>query len=314
MFDFDFDIPPLDWRTCRIPKPKKPGEFRKLTIPNDRLKEVQRFIYDNLKFEKDLRPSAFAHGFVPFRNTCTGAIRHSTMSPVIICMDMKDFFDRFPLEPIRQRMLDAGMNDAFVDKILKVCSYNNTIPQGSPTSPFLTNVGMFHTDLKLSSYAADNGFTYSRYADDLTFALREDAIPKKSYFRFIKGVEAMLKADLGVELNRKKTHIIRLSGKCPREITGVVVRKDGMGYNAPRKQRRIIRAKLCNLYWKVVNQGGSLQPEDFGTWATIKGYVCYSDYLRSYSPCEEAATADPVVQEKFWNYLKEKFESAKSKN
>ena len=86
---FDFDMPPLDWRVCKIPKPKKPGEFRKITIPNDQLKARQREILRYLYKVKGLKASVFAHGFVPFRNTSTGVACLPKESEVILCMDRK---------------------------------------------------------------------------------------------------------------------------------------------------------------------------------------------------------------------------------
>jgi hypothetical protein len=38
--------------------------------------------------------------------------------------------------------------------------------------------------------------------------------------------------------------------------------------------------------------------------------VQYLDYIRSFSPVEAAANADPVIQEKHWNYLCGKFKKA----
>lgn len=158
MIDIDFDVPDdLSWREARIPKPKNPGEFRKITIPNDSLKELQRLIYNTLKWEKELRPSAFAHGFV-CKRSCGSAVRaHATTSGLFIKVDCKSFFDTFPIKPIQERFLEAGMDPEVVEKLVTVCSYKGTVPQGAPTSPWLTNVGMFHTDLKLSAYAKKRG-------------------------------------------------------------------------------------------------------------------------------------------------------------
>ena len=73
---FDFDMPPLDWRECDIPKQHKPWEKRHLTIPNDELKKQQVKVLHFLYTVKELRPSGFAHGFVPHRNTSSGVDRH----------------------------------------------------------------------------------------------------------------------------------------------------------------------------------------------------------------------------------------------
>lgn len=307
---FDFDLPSLEWRECRIPKPKKPGEYRKLSIPNDALKAVQRDILQYLYTVQGLRPSCFAHGFVPRRNTSTGVARHSKDADVILCMDVKDFFDNFPLKPVKDRLVMSGIGELLSAKIITACSYKGSLPQGGPCSPFLTNAGMFEVDLMLSSFAKRHGFKYSRYADDITLSLdcaEAGKDKRKNYLFMFYGVDKLLSKTLGLRLNWKKNHTIWKNGREKRQVTGVVIRKDGLGYNAPRKLRRHVRAMACNLARKLQNAGNMPEAEDFRVWAKLVGYVRYFDNLRSYST-GDAASADPIIQECYWNYLASLFD------
>lgn len=304
---FDFEMPSLEWRVCRIPKPGKPGEFRKITIPNDGLKAVQRRILRFLYKVDGLRPSAFAHGFVPHRNTSTGVSRLNRQASVIACMDVKDFFDNFPLEPIRDRMCKAGIPESLVDKILQACSYKGAVPQGGPCSPALTNIGMFETDLVLGAYAKCLGYTYTRYADDLTFSRlpREGSAEKTTRGEtraLFRAVEKILESRLGLHLKHSKDHVIHIDSGQKRQVLGVVVRKDGLGYNAPRGLRRKARAMACNLARKLQQADGVPTKADYAKWAELVGYVRYFDNLRSYGDAE-ASGADPVIQERHWSYL-----------
>ena len=316
---FDFDLPEdLSWREARIPKPKKPGEFRKIAIPNAELMQTQRMLlYEYLGKSEALQASPFAHGFVPSRSTITGVRKLTRTARVIVCMDAKDFFDTFPVEVVRRRMIKQGVRATLVDKILKACTYNGHLPQGGPCSPFLTNVGMYDADCCIAAYAKKHHFTYIRYADDLVFSLDDDAPyddsatdadghkVRPSYKWLFVGVGKILNGILGIELNRRKCHSVHITSNAKRRVLGIVIRKDGGGYNAPIEMRKMARSMLCNLHWKIRHQGGVPMPEDFSRWARIKGYAAYFDGLR-YGGDGMAGSADPVLQEKYWKYLEKK--------
>ena len=44
------------------------------------------------------------------------------------------------------------------------------LPQGAPTSPMLSNLIMFDLDRQMHELATSQGFTYTRYADDIAFS------------------------------------------------------------------------------------------------------------------------------------------------
>ena len=57
-----------------------------------------------------------------------------------------------------------------LQKALSLCFLNNGLPQGTPISPFITNVMMIAIDHKISKTLRDfdsRRFVYTRYADDL---------------------------------------------------------------------------------------------------------------------------------------------------
>ena len=322
----NFELPSLEWRSAVLPK--KSGGVRKIKIPNDDLKKVQRDILQYLyKLRKDgyINIASFAHGFVPFKNTMTSIAKHPRESQCRLCCDVKDFFDNFPIEPVRMQLLNAGIPEGTVDKIIKACTYKGHFPQGSPASPYLTNIGMFEVDLLLSSYAKANGFVYTRYADDITFSLlpgneprerfkkdpetgeRTDKRVVNPYMDIFYGIETILKNKLGLVLKHKKDHIIWKNSRTKPQVLGVVIRSDNKGYNAPKKLRLKTRAIIHQLAKKIEKQHGKTKPADWGKWAEAKGAIMYMDYVRSFSDAE-SATADPIIQEKYFNYLESVFD------
>ncbi|WP_319576552.1 reverse transcriptase family protein [uncultured Desulfobacter sp.] len=56
------------------------------------------------------------------------------------------------------------------------------LPQGAPTSPMLSNIVAIKLDSFLYDYAQENGFVYTRYADDMAFS-SSVLPPKKSIAR-----------------------------------------------------------------------------------------------------------------------------------
>lgn len=312
MFEFDLEGVPRDWRVAHIPKPNKPGEFRKITIPNDELKEVQRGILTESLYKcPALKPSKFAFGFVPYRSTLDAVMQHDPEAD-FFCMDAKDFFDTFPVPVVRQQLLKGGLDADYVDKLLEACSYKGTIPQGSPASPCLTNIGMKEVDAMLSAFAKSLGLTYTRYADDIVMSINWDAkgIPRKNIgVRVFKGVDKLLQETLGIRLKKSKCHVMPYKGKAKRQILGITISDDAQGYNAPRRLRRQARAQCCNLYRKLKAQRGHPSNEDWKAWAELKGTIQYLDACRSRNV---NPTADPIIQEEFWNYLEARF--AKCRN
>ncbi len=91
---------------------------------------------------------------------------------------------------------------------------------------------MKEVDLLISAYANNQGFLYSRYADDITFSRDQNTdIPlKRNYVYVFYGVEKILRERLGLRINHRKDHQIWLKGREARRVTGVVIRKDGLGY------------------------------------------------------------------------------------
>lgn len=303
---YDFPMPPLDWTTFRIPK--KSGGVRVIHAPNAELKNVQRDILHYLYGQKDLRVSGFAHGFVPGRGCMSAVLKHSRNTPVILCMDVKDFFDNCPVEPARNALLRADIGHATVDKILEVCTLDGRFPQGSPISPWITNIVMKECDLMISAYAKREGFVYTRYADDIQLSLNPKwcTTVKKDYTYIFHGIEKIISSKLGLQLKHSKNHTIWMRGSEKPQILGVVLRKDGLGYNAPRKLRKKVRAMVYNLSQKIRKQKGRARKEDHSEFLKIYGYVQYFDTIRSHGDAE-AATADPVIQEDHFNYLCKKF-------
>ena len=51
-----------------------------------------------------------------------------------------------------------------------LCTYEGYLPQGAPTSPYLSNLILRDFDKKIQQICSSLNYTYTRYADDITIS------------------------------------------------------------------------------------------------------------------------------------------------
>ena len=128
-----------------------------------------------------------AFAYVRGRSTIDAIKRHQrNESKWFLKLDFTDFFGSttlgFVLEMLSQVFpfseivkYRAGKEELI--KALGLCFLNDGLPQGTPISPFITNVMMIAIDHKISNTLRqfDNRrFVYTRYADDLLISCKID--------------------------------------------------------------------------------------------------------------------------------------------
>jgi len=128
-----------------------------------------------------------AFAYVRGRSTIDALKRHQrNESKWFLKLDFADFFGSttpafvldmlsmvFPFSEIVK--YPAGREE--LTKAVSLCFLNNGLPQGTPISPFITNVMMIAIDHKISNGLRnfDNRrFVYTRYADDLLISCKID--------------------------------------------------------------------------------------------------------------------------------------------
>ena len=113
--------------------------------------------------------------------------------------------------------------------------HSGSLPQGAPTSPFMSNLYMRRFDTQIQSllrkYISDD-ILYTRYADDLTFSSNSRAVE-----RVIPIVRGKLRA-LNLEINDAKTKFMTPSMR--QEVTGININSGKP--TIAKKYRRKVRA------------------------------------------------------------------------
>ncbi|WP_197531844.1 reverse transcriptase domain-containing protein [Aromatoleum aromaticum] len=153
---------------------KRDGSDRTIFEPRKRLKVIQLKVLDFLqKRSTPLKPAV--HGFVAKRSILTNAQVHcSPKNHHIFNIDLEDFFPSITFYRVRGVLLHHPFkfSHEVATVIAHICTLDKTLPQGAPTSPFLSNLVCRTLDRDLTELARRCLARYSRYADDITFSFR----------------------------------------------------------------------------------------------------------------------------------------------
>lgn len=192
--------------------PKKSGGVRQIEAPSKRLKEIQRWIKDEIvdKFVV----SEYATGFRKNMSIVDNARKH-VGKELVINMDIKDFFPSVTYAEILLMFMYIGYRKDVAHLLTKLCTNpENVLPQGSPASPSISNHILLKLDKRLGRLAESVGADYSRYADDITFS------GKKGIATIIPLVEQIVEEE-GFLVNENKTRLQYNNQR--QEVTGLIV-------------------------------------------------------------------------------------------
>lgn len=231
---------PRSYKTYYINK--KSGGKRRISQPAKEIKALQYVLINNI-FKK-LPVHEYASAYKEGASIKNNAKVHAT-NAYISKFDFKNFFTSIKDYQIKEFLEESTkLNSQDIDMIIKLCCIKTRtdilhLSIGAPSSPILSNAIMYKFDLKISEWANKNGFSYTRYADDMTFSTNK----KDSYHLIEKAIRKTIRevSYLKLRLNRKKT--LHLSKKTNRSITGIVINNDGK-LSLGRKRKRMISATI----------------------------------------------------------------------
>ncbi len=210
--------------------PKRSGGFRKISVPYPALLECQYWIYTNILLKIPINQAA--HGFTPNKSIITNAKLH-TGKKALLKMDLKDFFPSIKINRIINLFHKLGYPINISYYLASLCCLNDSLPQGAPTSPYLSNIISKNLDNRLLKFSKKFELYYSRYADDITFSGND--IPAK----FITYISDIIHSE-SFTVNKSKTRLYK--GKSKRIVTGISVSENSI--KLPRKYKRELKKDL----------------------------------------------------------------------
>ena len=220
---------------------KRSGDDRIISAPIPYLKSIQKKVSRCLYLI--YKQKAPAHGFARKRGILSNAKQHE-IGKIIFNLDLENFFPTINFGRVRGMFMKSPYNlsEGVATTLAQICCDDHGLPQGSPTSPIISNMVCARLDNEIQRIAIKHHFIYTRYADDITLSTTHKSFPAQVVNADKEPGTELEKTilDNGFIINGKKT---KLRDKNQRQkITGLVVNK------FPNVQRSFVRDLRSLIY------------------------------------------------------------------
>lgn len=229
---------------------KKSGTDRTIHAPVKGLKSILRSL--NFVLQCVYEPHEAATGFVLEKSIVENAQKH-VGHHYVLNMDLKDFFHTFDRNRVKMGLMYEPFNlngdkEPLAFLLASLCTHpfeidgevKTVLPQGSPTSPTLTNILCKKLDRRLTGLANRFGATYTRYADDITFSSPHNIYTDEA---FNKELKRIIEEDQKLIINPKKTRLQKAGYR--QEATGLIV-NDKVNV----RKRYVKQIRMWLYYWE----------------------------------------------------------------
>lgn len=239
--------------------PKKSGGKRIISAPEKSLRLLQRRLgkrlYECVAELQGINPDFWraSHGFQKKRTIVSNAEKHRRRR-FVFNIDLEDFFGTLNFGRVRGFFIHDKaftLEPSVSTLIAQIACHANSLPQGSPCSPVISNLIGNILDARLLALARDTRCQYTRYADDLTFSTNEKLFPTKIAVN-VHGSEwragDSLRKEIegaGFKLNLGKTRMSLSNSR--QTVTGLVVNAKA---NINRDYYRSVRS-MCNAVFQT---------------------------------------------------------------
>ncbi|MCJ2042242.1 retron Ec67 family RNA-directed DNA polymerase/endonuclease [Methylobacterium sp. J-059] len=284
--------------------PKQSGGLRTIKAPVDRLNLLQKRLSDLLySYLDEIEPKkngfkTVSHGFIKDRSIITNAQVHKRRR-YVLNIDLNEFFSTINFGRVRGIFIKDKRFEFHQDVatiIAQIACHANSLPQGSPCSPIISNIVGRLLDVRLIRLARLYKCTYSRYADDITFSTNRAQFPSELAHpdpagspRWVLGFALTSEiTNRGFQVNNNKT---RMQFKASRQlVTGLIVNDK---VNIKQEYYRNVRS-MCSLLFKsgkyyrvtpAVFAGGSANDPpvkvEFDTLGSLGGMLSYVYHVKN---------------------------------
>jgi hypothetical protein len=229
---------------------KKSGDPRIINAPVKGLKVILRAL--NFILQCHYQAPKSITGFIPDKSIVDNAKLHLGKN-YVYNIDLKDFFHSFDRNRVKLGFMAEPFNlknerEPLAFFLASLCTHpfeiegsiQIVLPQGSPTSPTLTNILCSNLDRRLNGLANRFGVTFSRYADDITFSSLHNVYETDDFQNELKRI---IEEDQLLKINPKKTRLQKNGYR--QEATGLIVNE-----KVNVKRRYIKKLRMWLYYWE----------------------------------------------------------------
>lgn len=249
------------YRTFTIKK--KSGGDRTINAPVKGLKSILRSL--NFVLQCIYEPHSAAIGFVRDKSIVDNAKKHVGHN-YVLNMDLKDFFHSFDRNRVKMGFMYEpfnlnGVREPLAFLLASLCTHpfevngeiKTVLPQGSPTSPTITNILCQKLDRRLTGLAKRFGVRYTRYADDITFSSPHNIYKSEEFLKELNRIiseDNMInpkgkQVEIGPQLkiNPDKTRLQKSAYR--QEVTGLIVNE-----KVNVRKRYVKQIRMWLYYWE----------------------------------------------------------------
>ena len=129
--------------------PKKSGGKRSISEPLPNLKEIQRWILENILYRFEISPYAKAY----IKNkSIKDNVRFHRRQRKVLSLDVKNFYNHLTDWMVYQLFIEVGYSESVAMMLTNLCCLNGSLPQGAPSSAALSNILMKNFDYKVGYF------------------------------------------------------------------------------------------------------------------------------------------------------------------
>lgn len=163
--------------------PKKSGGLRRIDAPKEELATAQRMLVEIFKNNFWMSYHDRAYAYIEERSVIDAVKEHQRNDSMwFLKTDFDNFFGSTTKEFVMNMMniiypfnevLKNDERKELMSKVLNICFLNGGLPQGTPISPFITNMMMIPFDYEFNEFVSKKNMIYTRYADDILVSCKD---------------------------------------------------------------------------------------------------------------------------------------------